>query len=149
MKAICWKEKGLKRCTQNVTRCINCQQKCTQFVYRPIYICTIKQKTSLTVSPLDEPYHWGSDISSRKRHHIGKTQSMVWRKFYKYLCHVSTNFCTCNFSTLCMPLKLSVMLSTVDWHPPACQHPILCHSRRRILFSVVCSLTKYNSAVLL
>ena len=124
MKVICWKGKGLKKCMQNVRRCINCQQKCTQYVYRSIYICTISRKTSFTVSSLREPHHWRSGISSRKDRHIGKAQSIVWHRFYKYTCHVSTRFCTCNFSTLCMPSKLSVMLSTVDWHSSARQHPI-------------------------
>ena len=43
MKVICWKGKGLKKCIQNVTRCINCQQKFTQYVYRLIYKYTINE----------------------------------------------------------------------------------------------------------
>ena len=148
MKVICWKGSRLKKCIRNVTKCIHCQKKCTEYVYRPICICTIKRKTSFTVSSLREP-HWRSDISSRKRRHIGKAQSMVWRRFYKYTYHVSKNFWTCNFSTIFMVLKLSVMLSTVDWHRHACQHPIPSQSLQWTVLSVMCSLTKYNSAALL
>ena len=36
MKVISRKGKGLKW--------VHCQQKCTQYVYRPVYICIIKQK---------------------------------------------------------------------------------------------------------
>ena len=49
MEVICWKEKELKKCIQNVTKCIHCQKKYTQYVYKPIYICTIKRKISFTV----------------------------------------------------------------------------------------------------
>ena len=93
-------------------------------IYRPIYICTIKQKTSFTVSSFYKSHHWRCDISSRKHRHIGKAQSMVWRRSYMYTCHVSTIFFTCNFLTLCMLLKLLVMLSTVDLHPHARHHSI-------------------------
>ena len=108
----------------NVTKCLHCQQKCTQYICRPVHICKIKQKTSFTVSCLHKPHHWRCDISSRKHHHIDKAQSMVWRRFYKYTCHVSTNFCTWNFLSLCLLLKLLVTFSTVDWYPYAPPHPI-------------------------
>ena len=130
------------KCIVNVTKCIHCQQKCTQYVYTPIHICTIKWKTSFTVSSLHEPHQWRSDISSRKHCDIDKSQSMVWRRFYKYTCHVSTDFCACNFWTLCMLLKVSVMLSTVDWYPHARQYPIPNQSRWWIVLSIECTLTK-------
>ena len=124
-------------------------QKCTQYVYRPIHICKIKRKTSFTVSSLHKPHYWRNDISCHKHRHIGKAQSMVWRSFYKYTCHVSANFYSCTFSTLCMLLKPLVILCTVDWHPQASQDPILSQSRQCIVLSFVCPLTKYNPAALI
>ena len=150
MKVICWNGKGLKKCMQNVRRCINCQQKCTQYVYRSIYICTINRKTSFTVSSLCEPHHWRSGISSRKDRHIGKAQSIVWDRFYKYTCHVSTRLCTClQFFNSLHAFKAfgNVVHSGLTFLRSSASHP--CQSRRWIFLSVVCSLTKYNSEVLL
>ena len=141
MKVICWKGKGLEKCMQNVTKCIHCQQKCTQYVYRSIYICTIKRKTSFTVSSLHVPHHWRSDISPPKHHHIKKAQSMVWRRFYKYTCHVSTSFCTCNFSSLCMILKLLSIPTLVNISSPV--------SHGDGLFFQLCALWPNNSTALL
>ena len=124
MKVICSKGKGLKKCIQNATKCIHCQQKCIQHVYSPIYIYTIKWKASFFVSSFHKPHQWRSDVSSRKHREIGKSQSMVW---LKYTFHMSTDFCTCNFSTLCMLLKLSAIFSTVDWHPHA-RNPAIIYS---------------------
>ena len=85
-------------------------------------------------------HHWRSDISPCKHRHIGKAQNMVWRWLYKYTCHVSTNVCTCNFFCIFLhALEASVMLSTMDWHPHARQHPIpVSHSEG--LFFQLCAL---------
>ena len=114
-------------------------QKCTQYVYRPIHICKIKRKTSFTVSSLHKPHYWRNDISCHKHRHIGKAQSMVWRSFYKYTCHVSTNFYSCTFSTLCMLLKPLVILCTVDWHPKQVKIPSPV-SHANVLFFHLCAL---------
>ena len=111
MEVICWKEKELKKCIQNVTKCIHCQKKYTQYVYRPIYICTIKRKISFTV------FSFTNLIIEEVISVLvpsAKLRVWQWRRFYKYTFLVSTNISACNFSTLCIFLKLLVMLSKVD-----------------------------------
>ena len=51
MKVIGWKGKGLKKCIQNVTRCINCQQKCTQYAYS-LFINLQSNEKQVSLCPL-------------------------------------------------------------------------------------------------